>query len=63
MRRGLSFEEIALILGSGHLWAVSKNSNEEKYPNQRVLLVPFDGYIYAVPFVEDKDCFNMWKVI
>ena len=47
------------ILGAGHLWAVSKHWNEEKYPNQRVLLLPVDGYIFAVPFVEDKDCFSL----
>lgn len=54
--RGISFEEIALLLGAGHVWAVSKHWNTKKYPNQRVFLVPVDGYIYAVPFVEDKEC-------
>ena len=55
--RGVSFEEIALLLGAGHLWAISKHWNETKYPNQRIFLVPIDGYIYAVPFVERKNCY------
>ena len=55
--RGISFEEIALLLGAGHLWTISKHWNEANYPNQRVFLVPIDGYIYAVPFVENKDCY------
>ena len=55
--RGISFEEIALLLGAGHLWAVSKHWNEQKYLNQRVFLVPIEGYIYAVPFVRDRDGF------
>lgn len=53
--RGISFEEIALLLGSGHLWRVSKHWNEEKYPLQRIFLVLIDGYIYAVPFIQEKD--------
>ena len=55
--RGISFEEIVLLLGNGQLWAVSKHWNTRKYPNQRVFLVPIDGYIYAVPFLEKGDVF------
>jgi len=55
--RGISFEEIALLLGSGFLWKVTKHWNEEQYPNQRVFLVPIDGYIHAVPFVKDGDTY------
>jgi len=51
---GISFEEIALLLGTGKLWAISKHWNERKYPNQRVFLLPIDGYIHAVPFVRDR---------
>lgn len=55
--RGISFEEIALLLGNGDLWSVSKHWNTRKYPNQRVFLVPVKGYIYAVPFVKEGDVF------
>ena len=53
--RGVSFEEIALLLGSGVLWKVTDHWNQEKHPNQAVFLVPIDGYIHAVPFVRDGD--------
>ena len=52
--RGVSFEEIALLLGAGRVWAVTKHWNTEKYPNQRIFLIPIDGRIIAVPFVQDK---------
>ena len=55
--RGISFEEIALLLGSGYLWKVTKHWNEEKYPNQRVFLLPIDDYIHAVPFVKEGDTY------
>ena len=53
--RGISFEEIALLLGAGQLWAVTEHWNPDKYPGQRVFLVPIDTYIYAVPHVIEND--------
>jgi uncharacterized DUF497 family protein len=55
--RGVSFEEIALLLGAGCVWAVTKHWNTEKYPSQRIFLIPIDGRIIAVPFVQDKNLF------
>jgi uncharacterized DUF497 family protein len=52
--RGLSFEEIAFLLGAGCLWAVTKHWNPGKYPNQRIFLIPIDGRIIAAPFIQDK---------
>ena len=55
--RGVSFEEIVLHLGEGHLWAVTKHWNPTKYPNQRIFLIPIGGQIFAVPFVQENDTF------
>jgi uncharacterized DUF497 family protein len=54
-QRGISFEEIALLLGNGVLWAVTKHWNPQKYPNQRIFLIPIDDQIIAVPFVRDGE--------
>ncbi len=48
--RNISFEELALLLAAGRLWRTTEHPNQEKYPNQRVFLVPMDGYIYFVPY-------------
>ena len=32
-------------------------TNKAKYPNQKVLVVSFDGYVYLVLFVEEVDHF------
>ena len=53
--RGISFEEIALLLGAGKLWAVTDHWNSKKHPGQRVFLVPVGDYIYAVPYVVSDD--------
>ena len=33
---------------------IIEHPNKEKYPNQKILLLNFNDYIYAVPYVEDK---------
>jgi len=53
--RNISFEDIALLLAAGKLWKTADHPNPEKYPNQRVFLVPIDGYIFFVPFVMEND--------
>lgn len=53
--RGISFEELALLLAAGRLWKTTEHPNRRKYPNQRVFLVPVDGYIYFVPYVMDGE--------
>jgi uncharacterized DUF497 family protein len=55
--RGISFEEIALLLGAGSVWAITNHWNTEKSPNQRIFLIPIDGRIIAVPFDQSKDLF------
>lgn len=57
VERGLSFEEISRLLESGQVWAVAKHWNEERYPGQRIFLVPINGYIYAIPYVKDGDTY------
>jgi uncharacterized DUF497 family protein len=53
--RNISFEELAMLLSAGTLWKTTEHPNQDKYPNQRVFLLPVDGYIYFVPYVIDGD--------
>ncbi|MEQ9825590.1 MAG: BrnT family toxin [Puniceicoccaceae bacterium] len=51
-KRGIGFEDIVFHLDQGDLIAVSEHPNKEKYPDQRVMYVRVDDYIYLVPFVQ-----------
>ena len=53
--RGVSFEQVVMHLEGGDLLDVLEHPNREKYPNQRVLVVRMEGYVYLVPFVESAD--------
>lgn len=53
--RGVSFEDIIIAINSGNLVDKVKHKNREKYPNQMMLFVNFQNYIYVVPCIENED--------
>jgi uncharacterized DUF497 family protein len=52
--RGISFEEIILLIDEGHLLDVVEHPNKLKYQNQQIYVVDVGGYIYLIPFVRDE---------
>jgi hypothetical protein len=61
--RGISFELIALAIEAGGLLDELRHPNTGKYPNQSVLVVTFDGYVYLVPYVEEPDFYFLKTVV
>lgn len=61
--RGVAFESIVVAVESGGLLDILAHPNQTKYPNQRVMVVSFDGYVYLVPFVEEAEYFFLKTVI
>ena len=55
--RGLGFEEIIQAISEGNILDIRKHPNELKYPEQKILYVRVLEEVYAVPFIEEKDCF------
>ncbi len=49
-KRGISFEQIALSIESGHILGVEENP---KRPNQKIYILEIDGYAVIVPYVEE----------
>ena len=52
--RGVSFEDILLYIDNGYLIDDMLHPNQKKYPNQRIMIVNIDNYIYIIPYVETK---------
>ena len=61
--RNISFEEIALAIEADGLLDILQHPNADKYPNQSVLVVAFESYIYLVPYVEEADYYFLKTVI
>ncbi|BBO81246.1 hypothetical protein DSCO28_18120 [Desulfosarcina ovata subsp. sediminis] len=50
--RGISFEEIALLIESGNILGIEENPG---YPNQKIYILEIMNYAYIVPFVENEN--------
>jgi hypothetical protein len=50
--RGISFEEIALLIESGNILGIEENLG---YPNQKIYILEIENYAYIVPFVENEN--------
>lgn len=54
VERGISFEEIILLIHEGYLVNVLDHPNPSKYPGQKIYVVDVGGYIHLVPFEYDE---------
>jgi|ERR1035437_984726 uncharacterized DUF497 family protein len=61
--RGVSFESIVVAIEAGGLLDILDHPSKARYPNQKILIVAFDGYVYLVPFIEEADHFFLKTVI
>jgi len=50
--RGISFEEIAILIEAGKIISTEENPNRD---NQKMYVVEIDNYAVVVPFVETDD--------
>ena len=61
--RGISFESVVVAIESGGLLDILAHPNPAKYPQQRILVVAADNYVYLVPFLDDNDCYFLKTII
>jgi len=50
--RGISFEEIAYLIESGHILGIEENPGR---PNQKIYIMEIESYAVIVPFVEREN--------
>lgn len=53
--RDIGFEDIAVALEQGGLIDMIDHPHQDKYPNQKIMVVSWADYIYLVPCVKTKD--------
>jgi hypothetical protein len=53
--RAVCFEDIVSAIENGGLLDDIEHENAAKYPHQRMYIVLYDNYIYAVPYVRDEE--------
>lgn len=55
IERGVSFEQITMHIERGDVLDIVAHPNQEKYPNQQLLVVEINDYVYLVSFVENEN--------
>jgi hypothetical protein len=63
LERGISFERMVVAVEAGGLLDILVHPNTARYPNQKVLVVSSDGYVYLIPCVEQDDHYFLKTVI
>ena len=53
--RGVSFEQVVAAIETDEIVEFFTHPNKSKYPNQIIILINIEDYIYAVPTVIEKD--------
>lgn len=53
--RGISFEEIKVAIESGKVLDAFDHPNQKRYPNQKIIVVEIDDYVYLVPYVKKDE--------
>ena len=61
--RGVSFDEIIEAIENGRVLDMCNHTNEERYPNQQLMMVEVKGYVYVVPFVKQENGVMFLKTI
>jgi len=54
-QRGVSFEQVVILLEREDVLEVVEHPNQEKYPEQRIAIVEINDYAYLVPYIQDGE--------
>jgi uncharacterized DUF497 family protein len=53
--RGISFEQIVILLEREDVLETVEHPNQNKYPSQKIATVRINDYAYLVPYVQESD--------
>ncbi len=52
--RGIGFEDVVFHIENGDVLDVIRHPNKDRYPNQNIIILNVEGYVYLVPYVKEK---------
>lgn len=62
-QREISFEEVVFHINAGDELDVYPHPNQQRYPNQMILVLAINGYAYLVPYMESEDTIFLKTII
>ena len=61
--RGMSFHYVLFHIENDDLLDVREHPNKEKYPDQKLLIIKMNDYVYVVPYVQEQDTMFLKTII
>lgn len=52
--RSVCFEDVVVSIQNGHVLDVIRHPNRDRYPDQNIIVLNVDGYVWLVPYVKQK---------
>lgn len=52
--RGIGFEDVVFHIQNGDVLDILKHPNPRRYPNQKIIVLNVEGYVYLVPYVKQQ---------
>jgi len=52
--RGVGFEDVVFHIHNGDVLDVIRHPDKRRYPNQNIIILNMDDYVYLVPYVKKK---------
>jgi uncharacterized DUF497 family protein len=50
--RGISFEDVVFHIQNGDVLDIIKHPNGARYPDQNIIVLNIEGYVFLVPYVK-----------
>jgi uncharacterized DUF497 family protein len=52
--RGIGFEDVVFHIQNGDVLDVIRHPDKNRYPNQNIIILKVEEYVYLVPYVKKK---------
>jgi uncharacterized DUF497 family protein len=53
--RGICFEDVVFYIEKGNILNDYQHPNQQRYPDQRIMVIGINNYAYLVPYTEDEE--------
>ena len=61
--RGVSFEQVVVLMEREDVLEIVDHPNQDKYPGQRIAIIRINDYAYLVPYVQEKEATFLKTII
>jgi hypothetical protein len=52
--RGISFDEVLVLIQNGGVLDIIRHPNRSRYPDQNLIVLNVDGYVWLIPYVKQR---------